>query len=117
MDYNYENDQPPVIITFLGKYTVQARSHWVLVRPDAVKEVSDGGIFLPETVRGTPRVGTVINAGPGRITEKGIISSQIQPGQKVIYGAYAGTPYEINGEKVLLMREDEIILELNEEAS
>lgn len=113
-DYLYQNDQEAVPIKFDNGLTAKARSHWVLVRPNKASEISEGGIYLPETVRGTPRVGTVVSTGPGRTTEKGVIPITVKPGTKVIYGAFAGTPYDINDELLLLMREDEIILELEE---
>lgn len=76
----------------------------VLIAPDRLPEVTNAGIFVPGTVKEKPNRGTVIVTGPGT-REKPIT---VQPGNKVIYGKYAGMPYKEDGVEYLLIRETDI---------
>ncbi len=81
----------------------------VLVRPDNPEEVTKGGIYLPDIARAEPLRGTVVAVGPGAKKEDGTrIPMEVKEGDRILYGRYSGAEVEIEGEKLLLMKERDI---------
>jgi len=82
----------------------------VLVRPlEEEEEKSKGGIIIPDTAKEKPQKGEVVAIGEGRILDSGEkVPMCVKVGDKVIYGKYAGTEVKIDGDKYLVMREDDI---------
>jgi chaperonin GroES len=72
----------------------------VLVKPDPAEEKTAGGLIIPDTAKEKPLAGTVIAAGPGTDDVK----MEVAPGDKVLYGKYAGTEITSEGEKYLMMK-------------
>jgi len=82
----------------------------VLVKPLAKEEVTRGGIVLPETVKEKPQEGKVIAAGPGKRTEKGdAIPMDVKVGDIVLYAKYGGTEIKLNDEKLMILKESDIL--------
>jgi chaperonin GroES len=77
----------------------------VIVRAAAAEEKTKGGIIIPDTAKEKPQRGTVIAAGPGKKDEPVIVKA----GDTVLYGKYAGTEINIEGEDLLIMRESDIL--------
>lgn len=77
----------------------------VIVKADPAETVTAGGIIIPDTAQEKPQRGTVIAAGPGKKDEP----VTVKPGNKVLYGKYAGTEIKIEGEDYLIMRESDIL--------
>lgn len=74
------------------------------------EEVKRGGIIIPDTAKEKPQKGRVLAVGPGRKTEDGrIIPVDVNVGNIVIFSKYAGTEIEIGDQKLLIMREDEVL--------
>lgn len=80
----------------------------VLVRPDPKKE-EIGGIMLAEGAKEAPQRGLVVAAGPGIREEGKLYKLDVKPGQRVIYSKGMGSEIDLNGEKLLLMRQDDIL--------
>jgi len=81
----------------------------VLVKPIEEKEEKRGGIIIPDTAKEKPQEGTVEAVGPGKTTESGDkIAMNVKKGDKVLFGKYAGTEVTIEGNKYLIMHEDDI---------
>ena len=81
----------------------------VIVRPMEAEEQTKGGIILPDTAKEKPVEGTVIAAGPGRVSDEGkVIAMEIKKGDKVLYGKYSGSEVTVEGEDYLIMRESDI---------
>jgi chaperonin GroES len=81
---------------------------------DAAETV--GGIFLPDRVRDKPQRGTVLAVGPGRRTADGTHAAvQVKPGDVVAFLSHAGDEFKLDGKRVLLMREDDVLAVLSEE--
>lgn len=76
----------------------------VIIRPATTEEKTAGGIIIPDTAREKPQKGTVVTAGPGKKDEPVTVKS----GDTVLYGKYAGTEVNIDGEELLIMRESDI---------
>ena len=76
----------------------------VLVLPTAAEE-KVGGIIIPDTAKEKPLRGKVIAAGKGTKDEEMILKK----GDEVLYGKYAGTELELDGEKYLIMRQSDVL--------
>jgi chaperonin GroES len=82
----------------------------VVVRRVVEEERSKGGLFIPEQAKEKPAQGEVLAVGKGRRLESGeLIALETAVGDKVLFGKYSGTEIELDGEKLLILREDEIL--------
>lgn len=69
-----------------------------------------GGLFIPETAKEKPQEGEVIAAGAGKYKEDGSRQTlDVKEGDRVLFGKYSGSEIKIDGEELLIMREDEIL--------
>ena len=80
----------------------------VVVRPEAAEEKTSFGLFIPDTAKEKPQKGTVVAAGPGRYENGTKIDMTVKEGDKVLYGKYAGSEVQIDGEDLMIMRESDI---------
>ncbi len=80
----------------------------VVVRPEAAEEKTSFGLFIPDTAKEKPQKGTVVAAGPGRYENGTKIEMTLKAGDKVLYGKYAGSEVQIDGEDLMIMRESDI---------
>lgn len=68
------------------------------------------GIVIPESAAEKPDQGEVIAVGPGKKTDDGkLIAVDVKPGDKVLFGKYAGQSVKVDGDELLVIREDEIL--------
>ncbi len=82
----------------------------LVVEPMEQEEVTAGGIILPETAKEKPQQGTVLAAGPGRVDEDGNrVAMELKVGDRVLYAKYSGTEIKLDGKKVLILRESDIL--------
>ena len=82
----------------------------VLVEPIEQEEVTAGGIVLPETAKEKPQQGKVLAAGPGDRNDKGDrIAMDVKTGDVVLFAKYSGTEVKIDGKKLLILRESDIL--------
>jgi Co-chaperonin GroES (HSP10) len=84
----------------------------VVVRRIEEKETVQGGIIIPDTAKEKPQEGEVVAVGQGKRLEDGkIFPLDVKVGDRVLFGKYSGSevPVKIEGEDVLIMREDEIL--------
>ena len=77
----------------------------VLVLPAPAEEKTVGGIIIPDSAKEKPLKGNVIAIGNGTKDEEMVV----KPGDTVLYGKYAGTEIELDGEKYLIMRQSDIL--------
>ena len=77
----------------------------VLISPAAAEEKTVGGIIIPDTVKEKPLQGSVIAVGEGTSDEKMVLKE----GDQALYGKYAGTEVEFEGEKYLIMRQSDVV--------
>ena len=77
----------------------------VLIEAAPEKEEKIGSIFIPDTAKEKPQRGVVIAAGPGKKDEP----VTVKTGDTVLYGKYAGTEIQIDGDDYLIMRESDIL--------
>jgi chaperonin GroES len=82
----------------------------VVVEPIEQEEVTAGGIVLPETAKEKPQQGKILAAGPGARDEDGKrIELDVKVGDKVLYAKYAGTEFKLDGKKLLILRESDLL--------
>jgi chaperonin GroES len=82
----------------------------LLVRRIEQKETAKGGIVIPDTAKEKPQEGEVLAVGNGRILENGTkVALEVKVGNKVLFGKYTGSDIKIDGEEVLILREDEVL--------
>ena len=84
---------------------IQPLADRVLVRPVAAEEKTIGGIIIPDSAKEKPLHGEVIAVGNGTKDEAMVLSA----GDQVLYGKYAGTELEFDGEKFLIMRQSDVL--------
>lgn len=77
----------------------------VLIQPTEAEEVTASGIIIPDSAKEKPLRGTVIAVGNGSKDEEMILKE----GDEVLYGKYAGTELEVEGDKLLIMRQNEVL--------
>src|SRR6266581_3810583 len=69
-----------------------------------------GGIIIPDSAKEKPQEGEVIAAGLGKYKEDGSRQAlDVKAGDRVLFGKYGGSEINVNGEELLIMREDEIL--------
>jgi chaperonin GroES len=82
----------------------------ILVKQSEAEEKTAGGIVLPDTAKEKPQKGKVIATGPGKMLKNGKRSgTEIKKGDEVFYGKYSGTEVEVEGEKLVIIRESDIL--------
>jgi chaperonin GroES len=82
----------------------------VVVEPIEQEEMTAGGIILPETAKEKPQPGKVLAAGPGDRNDKGDrVAMDVAVGDTVLFAKYSGTEIKLDGKKVLILRENDIL--------
>jgi len=88
----------------------------VVIEPSEGEEQTTGGILLPETAKEKPQQGTIVAVGPGRRDDDGkLIAMDVSLDDKVLYAKYAGTEVKIDGKKLLIVKESDILAVLTDE--
>ncbi len=82
----------------------------VIVRRMEEETTTAGGIVIPDNAAEKPARGEILAAGNGKITDSGDVRElAVKVGDKVLFGKYAGTEIKVDGEELLVMREDDIV--------
>jgi len=82
----------------------------VIVEPIEQEEMTAGGIILPETAKEKPQEGKILAAGPGDRDEDGKrIAMDVKVGDRVLYAKYSGTEVKVDGKKMLILKENDIL--------
>lgn len=82
----------------------------VIVEPIEQEEITAGGIILPETAKEKPQEASVLAVGPGDRDEKGArIAMDVKVGDKVLFAKYSGTEIKLDGKKLLILRESDLL--------
>jgi chaperonin GroES len=82
----------------------------ILVRRLEEEEQQRGSIIIPDTAKEKPQQATVLAVGTGRITDDGKVQQlDVKAGNRVVFGKYAGTEVKVDGEELLIIREDDVL--------
>lgn len=86
----------------------------VIIEPIEQEEVTASGLYIPETAKEKPQQGNVLAAGEGRRDDDGKrVPMDIKAGDKVLFAKYAGTEIKVDGKKLLIMKETDILAIVN----
>lgn len=82
----------------------------VVIKPIEQEDVTAGGIMLPDTAKEKPQKGEILAVGPGNHNDAGVrVELDVKVGDVVMYAKYAGTEIKLDGEKILVLRESDIL--------
>jgi len=82
----------------------------VVIEPMEQEDITAGGIVLPETAKEKPQKGTIMAVGPGDRDEDGDrIAMDVKVGDVVLFAKYSGTEIKVDGKKLLILRESDIL--------
>jgi chaperonin GroES len=76
----------------------------------AEAEKTHGGLYIPDSAKEKPQEGEVVSVGKGKRLEDGkIVPLDVQPGDRILFGKYSGSEIKLEGEELIIMREDEVL--------
>lgn len=82
----------------------------LVVKPLEEEEVTPSGIVIPETAKEKPQKGEVLAVGPGARNDDGErVAMDVSVGDKVLFAKYGGTEIKVDGDKLLILRESDIL--------
>jgi chaperonin GroES len=82
----------------------------VIVKRIEEEGKTKGGIIIPDTAKEKPMEGLVISVGKGKTADDGkLITPDVKAGDRILFGKYSGTEVKIDGDELLIMREDDIL--------
>jgi chaperonin GroES len=84
----------------------------VVILPDDEAETLRGGLYIPDTAKERPTQGAVLAVGPGRIERGQRVRMDVQAGDKVIYGKYSGTPYQVGDDELIIVKASDILAKI-----
>lgn len=82
----------------------------LLVKRIEEQETVRGGIIIPDSAKEKPQEGEVVAVGKGKVTEEGkVLPLDVKEGDRILFGKYAGSEIKLDGEDLLILREDEVL--------
>ena len=82
----------------------------IVVKRVEEQETKIGGLFIPDSAKEKPQQGEVVAVGTGKRLEDGkVVPPDVKAGDRILFGKYSGSEITIDGEELLIMREDEIL--------
>ncbi len=82
----------------------------LIVRRLNSEEKTKGGIFIPDSAKEKPQEGEIVAVGSGKILDDGrVLPLEVKKGDKVLFGKYAGSEVKVDGEELLMMKEEDIL--------
>ena len=81
----------------------------VVIKMTEAEETTASGIFLASTAKEKPQVAEVLAVGPGGIVDSKAVQMQVKVGDKVITSKYSGTEVKIDGEELIIVRQNDIL--------
>jgi chaperonin GroES len=84
----------------------------VVILPSDEAESMRGGLYIPDTAKEKPTQGEVLAVGPGRLEKGERVKMDVQAGDKVIYGKYSGTPYEVGDDELIIIKASDILAKI-----
>jgi len=82
----------------------------IVVKRVEETETIQGGIIIPDTAKEKPQEGEVVAVGKGKRLEDGkVVPLDVQVGDRILFGKYAGSEIKLDGDELMIMREDEVL--------
>jgi len=94
------------------KVSIKPLEDRVVIMPSDEAETMRGGLYIPDTAKEKPTQGQVIAVGPGRM-DKGVrVPMDLSVGDKVIYGKYSGTNFQLGDDEVIIIKASDILAKI-----
>ena len=93
----------------MAKTKVQPLSDRVLIKQLEAQEKTKGGIILPDTAKEKPQEAEVVAVGKGKVEDGKTIAPEVKVGDKILYGKYSGTEIKVDGEELIIVKEEDIL--------
>ena len=81
----------------------------VVLKKIIAEETTKSGIVLPGSEKEKPQMAEVVAVGPGGVVDGKTVTMEVQPGDQVVYAKYAGTETEVEDEKYMIIKQDDIL--------
>ena len=81
----------------------------VVLKKIIAEETTKSGIVLPGSEKEKPKMAEVVAVGPGGVVDGKTVTMEVQPGDQVVYAKYAGTEIEVEDEKYMIIKQDDIL--------
>jgi chaperonin GroES len=89
---------------------IQPLADRIMVKVLEAKEVTKGGIVLPDTAKEKPQEAEVVSVGKGKISDEGkLIAPEVKSGDRVLFGKYSGSEITVDGNEYLILKEEDIL--------
>lgn len=98
---------------------VKPLQDWAVIKPKEAEDKTRGGIIIPESAKGQSQEGKVIAIGEGRfkekrdkkgdVTERKFVKTVVKPGDRIMYDKIGATEITVDGEEIVLVREEDIL--------
>ncbi len=98
----------------MNRINIRPLQDRVIIEP-LKEQTTVSGILIPESVGEKPQRGLIIAVGPGKIINQKHQSLSVSVGDKVFFGKYSGNEIELNGKKILVMREEDVMAVIEDE--
>ena len=90
--------------------TIRPLADRLVVKRVAEEEKTKGGIFIPDTAKEKPQEGKVVAVGKGKVNDDGKLTPlDVKVGDRILFGKYSGSEIKLEGDELLIMREDDIL--------
>jgi chaperonin GroES len=94
------------------KLSIKPLEDRVVIMPSDEAENMRGGLYIPDTAKEKPTQGEVIAVGPGRMDKGTRVPMELSVGDKVIYGKYSGTPFQLGDDEVIIIKASDILAKI-----
>lgn len=81
----------------------------VLVKRIKEEEKTKGGIIIPDTAKEKPQEGKVVSVGKGKFEDGKLVTPEVKAGDKILFGKYSGSEIKLEGDDLIVLREDDIL--------
>ena len=88
---------------------IQPLADRIVVKVLEAKEVTKGGIVLPDTAKEKPQEAEVIAVGKGKVSDGKVIAPEVKAGDMILFGKYSGTEIMMDGKEYLILKEEDIL--------
>ncbi len=94
------------------KLSIKPLEDRVVIMPSDESETMRGGLYIPDTAKEKPTQGEVIAVGPGRMDKGTRVPMELSVGDKVLYGKYSGTPFQLGDDEVIIIKASDILAKI-----